>query len=98
MSDRDFTGSGEGAQAFPTDWRARAFAALANFVAANPGRRFLTEDFRASLPVDFPQPREPRSWGVVVQDAARDGLIARVGYRNARSSNLSPKPEWEARS
>ena len=108
MSDREFSGSSESAQAFlpglagfapifqVPDWRAKAFAALALFVKAHPGRRFLIEEFRASLPEGFPQPREPRSWGTVVQDAARQGLISRVGYRNARSSNLSPKPEWEA--
>lgn len=94
MSAFDSSDGEDAAQA--RNWRAKAFAAFCVYVNTHPGRRFLTEEFRSSLPRGFPQPHDGRAWGTIVQDAKRAKLIKRVGYRCARSSNLSPKPEWEA--
>lgn len=57
---------------------------------------FLGEEFRliAYDRYHLPRPPDERAWGAVFNVAARRGLIERRGYRQAISSNLSPKPLW----
>lgn len=81
------------------EWRRLAYVALVSFIRANAGKDFLLEDFRRSLPFDFPQPHEPRKWSVVILDALRDGLVARVGTRLSRNngnSHARPMTLWRA--
>ena len=58
---------------------------------------FLTEDVRAYAEKrGLTPPPDQRAWGAVMQRAAKHGLIRRIGYMPARSSNLSPKALWAA--
>jgi hypothetical protein len=41
-------------------------------------------------------PRDARAWGRVIRKLAGEGLLIRVGFRPARSSNGSAKPVWRA--
>lgn len=79
-------------------WSEEAEAAVRLYCVQHPRKQFLTEDVRAwaeSMGL-VSQPENGRAWGAVIQRCARLGLIRRVGYAPAKSSNLSPKPLWEA--
>lgn len=53
------------------------------------------EEFRAwAYALGLPMPAEQRAFGPVTQRAIRAGLIQRVGYAPAASSNGSPKPVY----
>lgn len=79
------------------EWFDAAYIGLLRFTMRHEDP-FLTEDVRAwseqhgyVLP-----PENARAWGAVMRSAAKNGLIQKVGYRPAKSSNLSPKVLWEA--
>lgn len=76
------------------DWTAEAFRALGEFL----GYRltpFLAEEFVTWAETRVPPPPDPRAWGGPIRRAARAGLIRRIGYAPAASSNPSPKCLWE---
>jgi hypothetical protein len=76
-----------------SDW---AMWALLEY-ADNALGTFLTEDVRAFARAGgLPDPPDGRAWGAVMRRAAKAGYIKSVGYRAARSSNLSPKVLWSA--
>lgn len=80
------------------NWRVDAQSAVQMFCAAHEGEQFLGEDVRTwaeDLELVTP-PTEARAWGSVLRRAAADGLIRKVGYGPAKSSNLSPKTLWAA--
>ena len=72
-------------------WPERALEAL--LAAGRRLGRFTVEDARELAGVEAPT--DQRAWGAVVNRASRRGLIRRVGFAPARSSNGSPKPVWE---
>lgn len=77
-------------------WQKLARGYLMEFLAFHRGP-FVAEvarEFAEAL--GFDHPPDGRAWGAVFQRAAREGLIRKVGYAPARSSNLSPKVQWEA--
>lgn len=77
-------------------WKRRARGYLLEYLATHSGA-FLAEDvreFAEERGLDLPP--DGRAWGAVVQGAARDGCIRKIGYAPARSSNLSPKVQWAA--
>jgi hypothetical protein len=79
-------------------WSARAMSALRRYLAEGPGRdgAFLAEQFVDwTKTADVAQPPEPRAWGAVISTAARRGLIRRIGYAPANTSNRSPKCLWQ---
>jgi hypothetical protein len=81
-------------------WSDDAYQALVYFATAvGIGHRFLAEDVRAFA--DFKmlviKPENERAWGAVMRKAASNGLIQKVGYQLAKSSNLSPKCQWEVK-
>lgn len=81
-------------------WSEDALATIELFSLAHPGERFLGEQVRewgegAGL-IDAPS--NARAWGAVFRRAASAGLIKKVGYAPAKSSNLSPKCLWQAAS
>lgn len=79
------------------EWRDAATLALQKFLMQlPPGKQFMTEDLREQVEPIIGLPHDGRAWGHIIQSAARAGWIRRVGYAPARSSNLSPKPLWEA--
>lgn len=74
-------------------WRERAIGYVRLHAAVHA--EFLAEDVRAVAEHDgLPPPPDGRAWGSVMQTAARRGIVKRVGYAPARSSNLSPKVLW----
>lgn len=78
------------------EWKDRARGYVLEFLAGNP-EPFLAEDLREFAEVrGLFAPPDGRAWGAVIQSAARDGLIRKVGYAPAKSSNLSPKVQWSA--
>lgn len=78
-------------------WTDRAYAALTIY-CAKAKDPFITEDVRAwaeGLGL-ISAPHDSRAWGAVMQKASRKGLVTKVGYAPAKSSNLSPKVLWAA--
>ena len=75
-------------------WQKYARGYLMEYLSTNPGP-FLGEQLRwFAEDRGLPFPPDGRAWGTVLQSAARAGLIRKVGYAPAKSSNLSPKVQW----
>lgn len=56
---------------------------------------FLAEDFVAWCGTrDLAAPLDGRAWGEVFRRGAKQGIIRRVGYAPANTSNRSPKCLW----
>jgi predicted amidohydrolase YtcJ len=83
------------AEAVSPGWKDRAAALVLIYATqVRRGESFLTEEAREWA--DIEAPPDNRTWGGVVTSLKRDGLLVRVGYGPARSSNLSPKCYWAA--
>ena len=78
-------------------WTDKAYQLLQDFLRVQQGVPFLAEFFVGWAKSRIEAPHDPRAWGKPVQRAARAGLIERVGYAKANSSNRSPKALWRAR-
>lgn len=79
-------------------WTDDAMGAVAMYCTAHPGAEFLTEDVRdfcAELDL-ADAPENAKAWGPLMRKAAKDGLIRKVGFAPARSSNMAPKVLWMA--
>jgi hypothetical protein len=77
-------------------WRERALGYLREFVARHRAP-FLAEHVRAYAESrGFADPPTAKSWGPVMQRAARERIIVAHAYAPARSSNGSPKVLWRA--
>lgn len=74
-------------------WSDDAYSYLRTWLARKPRGDFLAEDAFAEFLID---PPDGRAFGAVIRRAARDGLIHKVGYRQAKTSNLSPKVLWRS--
>ena len=79
-------------------WRLLGMVALEKFLSERKWEPFLAEEF-----VEWcrnrdacPQPPDGRAWGSVISSARRLKIITKVGTRAASTSNLSPKPLWQA--
>lgn len=79
-------------------WSAKATHAVHLYCVQHPGTKFLGEDVREWAEGQRLVPAAPdeRAWGSIFRSAAADGLLKRVGYAPAKSSNLSPKCLWSA--
>jgi hypothetical protein len=86
-------GIARSAGAAGTSFEDDAYLFLAGYAARNYAA-FLIEEVREQPGAPI-APNE-RAWGQVVRRAAAEGLIVKVGYAPARSSNLSPKCLWRA--
>ncbi len=77
-------------------WSDEAVALVRLFAVGHIGE-FLTENVREwAYASGLPLPPDGRAWGAVMRRAERFGYVRAVGYRAARSSNLSPKVLWAA--
>lgn len=77
-----------------TDWTETAEAELRRQLRRGHIPDLLAEEL---LPLVTPvagEPKDRRAWGRVIQRLAGEGVLIRVGYRPARSSNRSAKPVW----
>jgi hypothetical protein len=83
------------AESVSPHWNEEADRALRVFLRTRDGG-FLAEEFvhwtRGNR--DIAQPPDGRAWGAVVNRAARAGLIRKLGYAAANTSNRSPKCLW----
>lgn len=94
--ERRDTGIRRAADHAGSDWQRRARGYLLEWLSRAPGT-FLAEDWREwATHRGLDSPPDGRAFGSVLQSAAKDGLIVKVGYAPARSSNLSPKVQWRA--
>src|SRR5690606_33079593 len=88
------------AQAVRPEWADEAFNALRMYIAAHPGKTFMTEDVRsyAYSVLAVPCPPHERAWGSIIAKAARQGLIKRVGIAPVEtvSSHMANASVWEA--
>lgn len=79
-------------------WPVAAMFYLAVFISIRGKQPFLAEDViefcKGSL-FEFEAP-DSRAWGSVFRRAAKEGVIRKVGYAPAKSSNMSPKTLWIA--
>lgn len=74
------------------DWTATAVRVLTAWAASRG--EFLAEEFiQTGLVTD---PPDPHAWGGVFRNAARAGVIVRVGFARADTSNGSFRPTWRA--
>lgn len=75
-------------------WTDFAVSLLRSF-ASRQSAPFLAEDFvEWATNGLIAYPADGRAFGGVFQRAAREGIIRKVGYAPARSSNLAPKCTW----
>lgn len=76
-------------------WSESAYAHLMDFCRTQ--KAFLTEEARQFAEGrGLTNPPDSRAWGAVIRRAAKNGLIQRIGYKPAKSSNLAPKCLWGA--
>lgn len=77
-------------------WRRLANGYVKEYLATlRVGDDFLGEHVRSfAAGRGLESPPDGRAWGQVMRDGAREGLIEKVGYAPAKSSNLSPKVLW----
>lgn len=78
------------------DWSLRAAHALHEYAQKHPGESFLAEDVRAwsEARMLVSTPPTAKAWGAVFKEGAKLGVIRKIGYAPAKSSNLSPKCTW----
>lgn len=67
-----------------------------SFVNLSEKNQFLAEDVIEFCKRNRFETADSRAWGSVFRRAAKEGVIRKVGYAPAKSSNLSPKTLWEA--
>ena len=85
----------EHADAVEVFWSESAYSHLRDFCRLQTS--FLTEEAREFAESrGLTPPPDGRAWGAVIRRAAKDGLIQRIGYKPAKSSNLAPKCLWGA--
>lgn len=104
------TSSAAHAEADAPGWSDHAMALLGRYIQARNGvwvkvlaeiqgvlwrEEFTVEQFRLwAYEHGLSRPSEERCWGSVTQKALRQGLIVKVGYAAAASSNNSPKATY----
>lgn len=75
-------------------WAEHCFALLRQY-ACLQAEPWTCETFRAwAYARGLSKPDEERAFGPITQKAIRKGVIVRVGYAPAASSNGSPKPQY----
>lgn len=78
-------------------WREEA-ANLIHAFARDVRKPFLIEDVRPyAAERGLGDPPDARAWGAATMLAKRSGAIVSCGFREARTSNLSPKVLWVLR-
>ena len=79
-------------------WTDRAYGVLMLFRMKQRALPFIAEEVREWGEANglINAPHDSRAWGHVLRKAAREGRIVKVGYKPAKSSNLSPKVLWRS--
>jgi hypothetical protein len=76
-------------------WREIAISHVDDY--ARKRDTFLAEDVIAASAGKVPEPPTRKAWGAVIQRAAREGIIEKIGFAPAKTSNCSPKVLWRSR-
>jgi hypothetical protein len=77
------------------DWNEQAWDLLNDYIfLEGEDHEFLAEEFVAFAKELMKPPTDARSWGTPIRRAAKAGIIVKVGYRPAHTSNRSPKCLW----
>lgn len=80
-------------------WSERATAILLDYATTHS--EFMAEDVRvhAHKVMGLPNPPDPRSWGAVVNNAVRGGVIVRDRYELTKipPAHATPRPVWRSR-
>jgi len=80
---------------FYKDWNEQAWDLLLDYIfLEGKGHEFLAEEFVAFAKELMKPPTDARSWGTPIRRAAKAGIITKIGYRPAQTSNRSPKCLW----
>ena len=79
-------------------WSEDAEMTVILYCNTHKGQDFLTEQIREwGEDMGFVDaPPNAKAWGGVMRRSAANGVIRKVGYGAAKSSNLSPKVLWRA--
>lgn len=78
-------------------WSIQADNAMMAAIHMHGKQPFLAEELiEVAVQGGAPSPPDGRAWGGVFRRLAIRGIIRKVGYAPAKSSNLSPKVLWEA--
>lgn len=80
------------------EWRRWAYNYFKGLVALTD-KPFLAEDLieKAEREAVWSPAIDRRHYGGVIRALARDGVIEKIGYANARTSNCSPRCLWKAK-
>jgi hypothetical protein len=79
-----------------TNWSATAYLVLRAFVRRRE-HAFTAENVRAfATEKGLPEANDQRAWGSIFQRAAKEGLIRKLGYRQAegRACHMHPVTLW----
>lgn len=77
------------------NWKLPAIQAIPHFLAIQGDRPFLAEQFIEWSKLRlYPQPPDPRAWGGIFIEAAKQGLIEKSGEHSTKTTNACPKPLW----
>jgi hypothetical protein len=80
-----------------TDWSSTAYLLLRNFIRKYDAN-FTAEQVRAwAHAKGLPMPPDGRAWGSVFTRVAKEGLIRKLGYRQAegRACHMHPVTLWK---
>jgi hypothetical protein len=78
------------------DWSAMAYFSVRNFIRKYDAN-FTAEEVRSwAHAKGLPMPPDGRAWGSVFQRVAREGIIRKLGYRQAegRACHMHPVTLW----
>ena len=81
------------------NWKNEALKYLVRYASMHKqhGRTFLAEDFISAYSnTNKPMPHDKREFGSLFYSARKAGLITKVGYKPARTSNNNHKTLWSA--
>ncbi|WP_293371474.1 hypothetical protein [Nevskia sp.] len=93
--DRGILNAAIGAEHASPGWSIAAFEFLRDYARRHV--QFMAEDvIRLASVSDIPKPPDGRAFGSIIQRAVREGLIKKLGYAPAATSNLSPKCVWQS--
>lgn len=90
--DEGIARSADHAESVDPGWGESCYRVLRDFIGEN--REFNSYEFREFLGrIGFPCP-VPKALGAVMQRAAREGLIRKIGYDPHPERHCSPTPRW----
>lgn len=84
------------AESVSPGWNEAAFALLLLYLKENP--TFMCEQFRTfALSRNFASPPDPRTWGAIIQRAAKLNYIIKLGIRSTknRTAHFANAGVWE---